>query len=204
MPAIDQSPNEHEGQTDVMHIDDNASDQLLEWRATEDRPQVFKRIRFLTQWYDAEDSRATSYFGVGQLRVWHAASTASAHRFQLLFMSNLMLREDDKINNDAGIWLNLGFVGAKREESVPVLLIYSESKHEREQALKAVRELPWFRTSSIRIMLCSGPTIRALVLQSKGAITASLAAFSYMIPNLVQHSAQYTRKQRTRLLDEIV
>jgi hypothetical protein len=195
MPAIGQSPNEHEGQTDVMHINDNASDQLLEWRATEDKPEVFKRIRFLTQWYDSEDSRSTSYIGVGQLKLWDTARSARAHRFQLLYVSSLLLTQDNipwfNKNNDAGISISLSFVGAKRQESVPALLIYSESKHVLERALKVVRDLPWFRTGNIRIVLCSGPAIRNLVLRSTGESTADMATFSYMIPNLLQLSVQY-------------
>ena len=170
MPAMGESWNEHEDQTDTMHIQADTSDKLFKWRAAEDTPEVFKRVRFLTQWYDAEDSRATAYYRLGQLKIWCTAGSAIAHRRQLVRMSVRSLQKDATLhfNNDAYTLVTFCFLGANRQDSLPMFLIYSKSKHKRERALRLAREIPWFRTSSIKIAACFGAIIRDTIIRQSG------------------------------------
>lgn len=168
MPALGPSWNQDGDQTAAMHIQDDASERLLEWRAAEDTPEVFKRVRFLTQWYDAEDSRATSYARLGQLKLWRVAGSAEARRKCLVRMSARSLKPITTFqlyDSDAYIVVSLYFLGTNRRESVPVFIIYSKSKQNRELALRAARELPWFRTSNIQIATCCAAVIRDTIIR---------------------------------------
>lgn len=91
--AIAQTGDQYIDKTAAMHIEDDASDKILEWRASGDTPGIFKRVRFLTQWYDAEDSKGKLYLKVGKLKFWNFTSSASAYRKQLLTMSTEAILE---------------------------------------------------------------------------------------------------------------
>jgi hypothetical protein len=167
MPATGQSRNQDDDQTNAMHIQDDASEKLLEWRATEDTPEVFKRVRFLTQWYDAEDSRDTCYDRLGQLKIWGVVGSAKAHKEHLVLMSAQILGHAifKLYDEDAALFVNMWFMGTHRHDSVPVFIIYSKSKQNREQTLRAAREIPWFRTSSIKIATCFAAKVRDKIIR---------------------------------------
>jgi hypothetical protein len=169
MPAMGQSQNRDDDQIDAMHIQDDASENLLEWRAAEDTPEVFKRVRFLTQWYDAEDSRdSSSYLRFGQLNIWHMVGSARPRKKHLVERSAQSLRENATLqlyDKGAHTLLSLCFLGTKRQDSVPVFIIYSKSKQNRERALREARELPWFRTGNIKIATSSGTIFRENIMR---------------------------------------
>ncbi len=167
MPVIAQHWDEPEEETDAMHIQDDAFDTLLKWQAVEDTPEVFKRVRFLTQWYNADDSRDTSFFRVGPLKIWHMAGSALAHAGQIGRSSILSLYQEDLCLpfKRTGIRLWLAFLGANRQDSIPVLLIYSKSKQNRERTLRIAKKMQWFPTSNIKIAAFSSTVFEESLLR---------------------------------------
>ena len=174
--ALSHSRKQEHDKTNTIYIHDNISKEVLEWQAAEDTPEVFKRVRFITQWYDAEDSRSASCLRVGQLFIWKARNSARTHRKQLVPMSAQILKQkwDDTFDFSADIVVNMYFLGTTRQDSVPVFNIYSKCKRNRDEMSKHARELPWFRTGSIRIATCSAAAIRDHIIQRHVATPDSL------------------------------
>jgi hypothetical protein len=175
--ALCHSRKQEHDKTNTIYIHDNTSKEVLEWQAAEDTPEVFKRVRFITQWFDAEDSRSVSCYRVGpQLFIWNAIGSARTHRKQLVTTSAQILKQkwDDKFDFSAQVVVNLYFLGTTRQGSVPVFNIYSRCKRNRDRMSKHARGLPWFRTGSIRIATCSAAAIRDHIIRHNVATPDSL------------------------------
>ncbi|CAN9411990.1 unnamed protein product [Alternaria alternata] len=132
---------------------------------TEEGPEVFKRVRFLSRWEFRLESRGSLFAKVGQYNWWIASCLeATAMKVNLInTLQNVSARHT---------WVSPGaswserkllfcvfFVGPTLQESRPVLVIFGMSKKVRREAWKHSIGIDWIRANPSLILLTSWHSI---------------------------------------------
>lgn len=143
-------------------IEDAVSDKLLNRKSVMDSPEVFKRVRFLSRWEKCADSREGRIFSAGDVHFWDMSDRgwSGMARYQM-GKSLLDYLVHSHALRDASLWssyrssdpehnifITPAFVGRTREESRPIILLYSNLKGPRRRALKLAKELAWLAPNS--------------------------------------------------------
>ena len=133
---------------------------LISTSNTEEGPEIFKRVRFLSRWEFRIESRGSLLTKTGQYN-WWVANCLEATAMKQALVDALCENWDDSIYAVEGvnIFLNLFFVGSTLQQSRPVFLLFSTSKVERRVAWKVSIGIDWIKANPSLVVLTSCSTI---------------------------------------------
>jgi hypothetical protein len=145
---------------DEIVITDTVPAKLLLAKKFEDGPEIFKRVRFISRWHDFEESRGDLIWSSGGFSCWGRAGPAIDPAYQLLnvwerYMDTYLVTMPPC--DPFCIALALFFIGSNRQDSRPVLVLYT--KKPCQAAVSLTRK--WLRLNNLDSWL-------SLVLSSGG------------------------------------
>jgi hypothetical protein len=161
--------------------EDASSLDLATSSETEDGPEVFKRVRFLSRWEYRHESRGKLCYRIDQYSWWGAACPealamkhVSAGTLERRIWSNPVPARYDEWKAD--IFIGLFFVGKTLQQSIPVLAIFSMDKKKRKKAWNLLAGLDWVKAHPSLVLLTTchntfHPDIK-LFYQSRREVTA--------------------------------
>lgn len=124
---------------------------------TEDGPEIFKRVRFLSRWENREESRGPFRFRTGEYCWWRASC------FEAKTIKNAVARvlsrtlSSDLLRTcktwDTTIAVSLFFVGQSVQQSRPILVIFSMEKTKRKKAWKFCKDIDWVKAHPSLLLL---------------------------------------------------
>jgi hypothetical protein len=145
----------------IAHSDweDASSMDLVTSFKTEEGPEVFKRVRFLSRWEFRNESRGKLRYRINQYNWW---TTTCPEAF--VMRKTLRIAFEKKADSlsfarqkhktwDRALCINLFFVGKTLQQSVPVLFIFSMDQKMRRKAWDLFAELDWIRAHPSLILL---------------------------------------------------
>jgi hypothetical protein len=137
---------------------------LISISDTEEGPEVFKRVRFLSRWEFRRESRGALRYTIGPYNWWVARGPEIKAMKDSL--DTIMRANTSRIFAAAGenIWqrilyLNIFFVGSTLQQSRPVLFIFCMTKQVRREAWKHCTEIDWIRANPTLVLLTSCSTV---------------------------------------------
>lgn len=124
---------------------------------SEDSPDVFKRIRYISRWETREESRGSMRFikrgnglgpwwSSGPMHLWSATCTeAEVIKDTLAEVLKKTLPDDLLYGGtwERAIALNLFFAGPTIQQSRPLIMVFSLSKSARDGVEKEITKLDW-------------------------------------------------------------
>jgi hypothetical protein len=134
---------------------------LVSMSDTEEGPEVFKRVRFLSRWEFRLESRGPLEYKTGQYN-WWAADCPEAQVMKDALGATLWdhVCEIEELNSvEQYFALNLFFVGSTLQQSRPVLLIFSMTKQGRREAWRHSTGIDWIKANPSLVVLTSCSTI---------------------------------------------
>jgi hypothetical protein len=153
--------NTNDMQDEEEDIEGMVLEKLLKYKPVIDSPDIFKRVRFLSRWEDCPESRESRFCSIGDVHFWTMGTNGWAglaqkqmrNAVRYHFSGSSGLRDIgpwsyNKLHPAHRIWVMVGFVGRTREESRPIVLLYSGLEELRRCALKTVKELAWLAPDS--------------------------------------------------------
>jgi hypothetical protein len=125
---------------------------------TEEGPEVFKRVRFLSRWEFRHESRGILRYQVDQYSWWRAVCPEAMAMKQVVagtferkkWSSSGPIRSSKW---EKRICIGLFFVGKTLQQSIPVLVIFSMDKKQRREACKFLADLDWIRAHPLLALL---------------------------------------------------
>jgi hypothetical protein len=132
---------------------------------TEEGPEVFKRVRFLSRWEFRRESRGCLFSKIGHYNWWLADCPEA-------LAMNVTLGNAFRESSDVPLWFRPGagfaeiivlfgvfFVGLTLQQSRPVLVMFSMTKKARREAWKFCTGIDWIRANPSLILLTSWHSI---------------------------------------------
>jgi hypothetical protein len=145
----------------IAHSDweDASSLDLVTSIKTEDGPEVFKRVRFLSRWEFRRESRGHLAYRIDQYNWWWAycpEATVMRDTLGTAFDTSVAGRgfaRQRYSTLDPSISIGLFFVGKSLQQSIPVLVIFSMDKKMRMKACNLFSGFDWVRAHPSLILL---------------------------------------------------
>ncbi|TAQ88386.1 hypothetical protein B7494_g3320 [Chlorociboria aeruginascens] len=111
-------------------------------KRTEDSPEVFKRVRFITRWEDFEESRGDMIWSSGGISCWKNSGPASDPASKILTsVSDYWCDDSPKIMPPKLVLVaGMFFVGPNRQHSVPVIIVYARYEEGSRWAIRRARK----------------------------------------------------------------
>jgi hypothetical protein len=125
---------------------------------TEEGPEVFKRVRFLSRWEFRHESRGILRYQVDQYSWWRAVCPeaiamrkGAAGAFRRRKRSNPVPSRFAKW--ESTIFTNLYFVGETLQQSRPVLVLFCMDKKRRREGWEILSDIEWVRANPSLVLL---------------------------------------------------
>lgn len=154
-------------QTESADSETDVPDHLLQVRRFENGPEIFKRVRFLTRWQDADELRGPIYGTINETHFWYLTSHATYVGAQIRnkLIDDLYMGEWFRTKRYFDVIYTVLFVGKTRQQSYPVVVLYCKDKYELQRTKNMTRRLKWLQQSDILVLSCSGPVWKAIIYQ---------------------------------------
>jgi hypothetical protein len=151
---------------------------------TEEGPEVFKRVRFLSRWEFRHESRGKLRYQIDQYS-WWGAGCPEAVALRTVAASAILRRyRSERVSLKCDNWetcigISLCFVGKTLQQSIPVLLVFSMDKKRRRRVWETLSDLEWVRANPSLILLTTchsifQPAIKIACQSTRGDVITAL------------------------------
>jgi hypothetical protein len=143
--------DDHVLDDDIVMVD-TVPAKFLTPNRVEDGPEIFKRVRFITRWEDSEESRGSLLWSSGTASCWCVAGPARDSMSPILrILVKYIGSNMPPMPKDVAILAGIFFIGANRQDSKPVLVVYANSEKWHQIAAHKARK--WLRLNKLKSRL---------------------------------------------------
>ncbi|KAI1858886.1 uncharacterized protein JN550_012345 [Neoarthrinium moseri] len=130
--------------------------------------EIFKRARLLSRWENRLESRADKpFYEFRGLSLWAFTHEFETYRFQMgVSICLQLLHHSDYINScmtegeSSFLQAVICFMGRKRAQSVPTIVLYSQQRRVMKRALAVLKRLDWVRGSCCMQLILAPKTLQ--------------------------------------------